>query len=482
LGTAGPGVDAAVDDCGAAALEAKALAGCGRTPLDGAGMTAEPQVESPPNQSPDRRAMMTLILVSGGRVLLLGSWFYATRLLANTIGPASFGVYVLAQNAIKILTGCIGDPLDIAVMREAPLLLRSQRPRALQLIRSAFWLRVLIAGAMLLLAAALPRLSSTLIFSSPDLRGLAVLTISGVLGDFLLRSGLGYFQVAEKFGRFMVVDAVWQLGRVVTAIALYLTHHLTAATGIAMYVAAPYVCFAVAWFLLPGDVARPAPPHRGDVGAILHYTKWIVAGMAMAAAYERLDVWFLARFRTDYDVGVYGGAVLLASIPDFLNGILQTSLAPRVAPAYADGTFNQLQRWYLRYAVPFGLLAAAGAMLLGGWAIRTFFSAQYADSVPAFRILVLSTLFNLVFTPLPAALVNFVAPARVTIYTSVGLIWVAAGGLIFIPKYGATGAAVVMLTARIAVGILIIAQAMRLARKPGFTHQTPLPANLPQEV
>jgi O-antigen/teichoic acid export membrane protein len=442
----------------------------------------DPAPKPAPNRSHDRGALVTLIWVTGGRVLLLGSWFYATRLLANTIGPASFGIYVLAQNAIKILAGCIGDPLDMAVMREAPLLLRTERPAALQLIRSAFWLRVLIATLILLLACALPRLASNIIFSSGDMRALAVLTICGVLGDFLLRSALGYFQVAEAFGRFMAVDAVWQLGRVITAVALYLTHHLTAFTGIAMYVAAPYVCFIVAWALLPRDVAKIAAPHKKDVVGILHYTKWIVAGMAMAAAYERLDVWLLARFRSDYAVGIYGGAVLLASIPDFLNGILQTSLAPRVAPAYADGTFNQLQRWYLRYAIPFGVVASAGAIFLGGWGVRTFFSAEYAGSIPAFKILVLSTLFNLVFTPLPAALLNFVAPARVTILTSVGLIWVAVGGLLVIPHYGATGAALVMLSARLVVGMLIIAQALRLARHPGVTHQTPLPADLPNHI
>ncbi len=430
----------------------------------------------------ERKTTLTFLLVSGGRIVLLGAWFYATRLLANTIGPASFGVYMLSQNAIKILTGCVGDPLDMAVMREAPVLLRDDRPRALQLIRSAFWLRVVIAGLMLLSACAIPSLTSNVIFGSPELRGLAVLTVAGVLGDFLLRSGLGYFQVAESFGRFMAVDAVWQLGRVITAVALYMTHNLTAPTGIAMYVAAPYVCFAVAWFLLPRDVARPAPPHPGYVVEILQYTKWIVAGMAMAAAYERLDLIFLARFRGKYDVGIYGGAVLLASVPDFLNGILQTSLAPRVAPAFADGSFNKLQGWYLRYAVPFGVVAAAGAVLLGGWGIRTFFSAQYVESIPAFRILILSTLFNLVFTPLPAALVNFVAPRRVTVYTSVGLVWVAVGGLLIIPKYGATGAASVMLSARVAVGLLIIVQAQQLARKRGVATRSPLAAELPHHL
>jgi hypothetical protein len=45
--------------------------------------------------------------------------------------------------------------------------------------------------------------------------------------------------------------------------------------------------------------------------------------------------------------------------------------------------------------------------------------------------------------------------------------------------YHATGAAVVMLTARLVVGLLIIIQAQRLSRRPGITNAVPLTAELP---
>ncbi len=234
--------------------------------------------------------------------------------------------------------------------------------------------------------------------------------MAGVLGDFLLRSALGFFQVSEQFDRFLIVDAVWQLGRVVVVVALVMLHRLTAPAGIAVYVIAPYVAFAVAFWLLPTDVRRIAPPRDGPVAGILRYSGWIVAGLTMAAASDRLDVFVLEHFRGKFEVGIYAGAVFLASIPDFLDGIVQTVLAPRIAPAYADGTFNQLHLRYLRYAVPAGIFAGVLAISLSDWGIRHFFGASYSGCIPAFRILILGTLFNLVFTPLPAALVNFTAP------------------------------------------------------------------------
>lgn len=425
------------------------------------------------------KTLTQLILVTGGRVCLLGSWFAATLLLARVIGPIGFGLYVFCQNAIKIVTGCVGDSIDTSVMRKGPLLILSDRPQAMRLVHAAFWMRVGIGALVLIAAIVAPQTASRALFNRPDLRSLAILVAAGVLGDFLLRSVLGFFQISEQFGRFMAVDFVWQFGRVVVVLALFFMHKLTAIYAIGLYVAAPYAAFIVAWILLPPDARRPAPPQRREVIDIARHSSWIAIGMTMAAAYERLDVILLTRFKGDYEVGIYGGALAWAVIPDFLNGILQTVLAPKVAPAFAAGTFNALQRWYLKYAIPAGAAAAGLAMLLGGWAIRTFMSNQYHQSVAVFHLLILSTLFNLVFTPLPEALLNFVSPRRVSAYTAVGLVWVAVGGVIFIPRYGASGAALVMLTARVLVGSMIVVQAHILGRNGGTVQVIPLPAELP---
>jgi O-antigen/teichoic acid export membrane protein len=425
------------------------------------------------------RTFSQLLWVSAGRMALVGTWFVATILMGRVLGVVGFGLYVYCQTAIKIVTGCVGDPLDMAVMRQGPLLLKDNRPRALQLVRSAFWLRVLIGSLVLVAVILLPTLASRALFNRPDLHQLAMLTAGGVLGDFLLRSALGYFQIDEKFGRFMAVDSVWQGGRVVVVLVLVMRHMLTPTSAVGLYVAMPYVAFAVAWILLPSDVRQVAPPHRRDVTDILHYSKWIVTGMAMAAAYERLDVILLSHFKGDYELGIYAGALTWAVVPDFVNGILQTVLAPKIAPAYAAGTFNGLQKTYLKFAVPIGSAFAIFALPIAGWVLRTFMSSQYSASTNVYRILVLSTLFNTVFVPLPEALMNFLAPKRVTVYTAIGLIWVAVGGVILIPIYGAIGAAIVMLSARVIVGSIIMVQAHRIAGSHREIELVPLVTELP---
>jgi len=155
-------------------------------------------------------------------------------------------------------------------------------------------------------------------------------------------------------------------------------------------------------------------------------------------------LFFLKHFKGDYELGIYAGALAWAVVPDFINGIVQTVLAPKIAPAYAAGKFNQLQKTYLKYAIPIGGAFTLFALSVAGWVIRVFLSSRFEASTNVYRILVLGTIFNTVFVPLPEALMNFVAPKRVTVYTAIGLIWVAIGGVLLIPLYGAIGAACVI--------------------------------------
>ena len=414
-----------------------------------------------------RRTVANLLLVTGGRGGLLAAWFAAQTLLARSLGPAAFGLYMLAVNAIRLATGLGGDPVDAAVMASAPLHLRADRQRAVAVVRAAFAVRLSIGAAAVAATAAVPWAASWAVFGTVDHRRLAVLAAAGVLGDLLLRSALGYFQVAESFGRFLAVDAVWQLTRAAAVVGLIAAGGLSTASALAVYVGGPYVAFGLAAALLPRDVTRPGRPGRGPLTALVHHAKWVAVATAAGSVYERLDLFLLARFRGDADVGLYAGAMLLASVPDFIDGFAQTVLAPKVAPAFAAGRFNALNRQYLRWSVPIGVTAGVVAWTLGGWAVDTFLSGRFAAATPVFRLLVSGTLFNLVVTPLSSALVTFVAPRVSAAITAAGLALVAVGGLLVIPRHGAVGAAAVIVAARVLVGGTTAVVAARVASRSG---------------
>jgi O-antigen/teichoic acid export membrane protein len=411
-----------------------------------------------------------LMLVTGGQVALLALWFGATTLLARKLGPEALGLYALSVKVVKVLTTCLGDPLDLAVMRQAPVLLRSNRPAALTLVRSAFIVRVGLGLAIILLTAAFPAFFALLMFRDSSLVNLVLLTSLGILTDLLLRSVAGFLQASEDFGRFMVVNATWQTLRAGAIIAVVLLGAATAFSALAIYASAPLVACMVGVALLPRDLLQWTRPDLRQISAVLHYGKWLAMAMALAAIYEGLDLFMLAWLRDQRQVGIYAGAMTLAIIPDFLNGAVQTVLAPKVAPAYAAGEFPRLLWKYLRFALPVGALALAGALLLGSPIIRVFLSNRFAESSGVFKILIVATILDVVFTPLPNALVVFVRPRVVPLINLIALIWVITGGLVLIRGHGATGAAIAVLVARMLVGVLTIGYAAGVLRNRDRHH------------
>ena len=98
--------------------------------------------------------------------------------------------------------------------------------------------------------------------------------------------------------------------------------------------------------------------------------------------------------------------------------------------------------------MPAGVVSLALALLLAGPVLRGLLSNRFAEGVGVFRLLIIGTVVNIVLTPLPEALLNFVAPRRALAINTVGLVIVAVGGFLFIPRDGVVGAAAVFLAAR----------------------------------
>ena len=132
--------------------------------------------------------------------------------------------------------------------------------------------------------------------------------------------------------------------------------------------------------------------------------------MMMAAVYERLDVFCwggTGRARG----GDLRRRVALAMIPDFLNGAIQTVLTPRLCRP-CGGDIFELAAGVFEVRDSAWAAAAAGALLLGGPVLRMFLSSRFSESVEAFKVLVMATIFNTVFTPLSAAVVELCRAAE----------------------------------------------------------------------
>lgn len=405
---------------------------------------------------------MDSALVVLWRIALLGLWFGVTGLIARSLGAAEFGIYVFCITLIKLFSSFIADTLDLAVLRRAPVYLLQDRPRAFALVRGSFWLRLALGGGAALLVALAASWLAERFLDSAGLADVVLLAAVGIVGDLLMRAGLVYFQASAAFRRFLLLDGIGQLGRVVLIGALLVTGELTARTAVAIYVATPYLAFAVALVLAPADLYGKVAPVGREVRDILRFGQWMVPAAAIAAVSERMETFMVGFFLTPAELGQYGAALILATIPEFVEGAVGTVLMPKVAQLHSQGRIVEVQRWYRRWSIPACALVLLLVWLLGDWFIATFLSADFARAGAVFKVQMIGAMFWLALVPVSAAVVAFVSPQRLAVINLSGLVARTMLGIALVPALGVMGAGVIFMLMRIGMGTAVMATAARL--------------------
>ena len=402
-----------------------------------------------------KRSDLTWVVVPASRMGLLGLWFLGQLLIIRTLPAAEVGAYAVCVAMIRVLSGFLGDTLDLAVLRKAPVLLAEDWPRGLDVIRAAFWIRTGVGGVLALLGALAAPLLARTYLGGAEHAGLAVLAAAGVLGDLLVRSAMGYFQAVGVFTRYLAVEATLQLGRFTAVVVLAALGMLGVGAALTVLLGAQALAFVVGLALLPRDVRRPSFAAAADVMDVIHYGKWMIVALSLGVLYDNLDVLLLGSFRPETEVGIFAAGLALARVPDFVEGCLVTVLHPRVVGWYRRGEFPSVFRRYLAYSLPLTALAFAAAMVLGGPLIGML-GHDKMGALPAFRVLIGGSLVWLALGPLPTALVALERPRWNLLLCAAALVGKLAAGALLIPTYGFMGAAWVFLGMRLLLTVLVI--------------------------
>jgi O-antigen/teichoic acid export membrane protein len=197
-----------------------------------------------------------------------------------------------------------------------------------------------------------------------------------------------------------------------------------------------------------------------------HFFGWTLVSMILAAAMERIDLFMLDRFSGVEEVGLYGGILTLALIPDFLLGMLVTVLQPRVITLHQSGQLRTFNRKVISFNVPAGLLAFLTIWIVADIAVPFALGPNFSAVVPAFVILAAGSLLWLALTPVSAVLILLSTPRLGTALTSLQLTILVGGGLFFIPAYGAVGAAALVTGSRFILSIAIMIAGQFLMGRP----------------
>jgi O-antigen/teichoic acid export membrane protein len=415
------------------------------------------------------RAARDAALVFGGRVVFVAMWYVALLLVYQGLGQdaaglAQAGLFAVAIACVKIVAGCIIDPMDVALMRSGPALLRDDAPSAFRLFRAALWLRltaVLVAMA-LMVGASLAYEAH--VDGAAGLAALGPYIAAAVFGELLFRSVLVVLQAQERFVAFIMVEGTLQTARAAGILALWFGDAMRLDLILACYAAAPYAAALCGALLVPRGVYASLRTARAAFLDLLHYLKWMVPAMVLATFNERLDVLLVYGVTGPEAAGLYGAMLTLAVAPDILAGSLGSILQPRIVEMRDRGTYGPNLRRYLAFALPGCALALAVAVVVAEPVIRLMLGATYAAGATVFLWLAAGTLFWLAVTPMPMSLVAILAPKRIAMVTATQSAIVLCGGLLLLPLLGALGMAQTICGMRVAIALLLLAMAHRLAR------------------
>jgi O-antigen/teichoic acid export membrane protein len=413
----------------------------------------------------------TFIWVSGARVAMLAGSLLGTVLIyrALTHGDpllVQAGHFAIAMAVVRILTNCIGGASDLVVMRRLPLLVHSDLAAAGDVMRAALALRLGTWGLALGLALGFGPVFAGVFLDDVTESHLVLLMVAAAGGELLLRSVLSVFQAYERFDRFVIHEAAFQAARLAGVLALFLAGWMTVETILGFYAVAGLAVAALALRRVPAGLLAWRAVPRGVLRECGGFFLWTIAGYLLVAGTERVDLFLLSRFRGIEEVGLYGGVLTLAVIPDFIAGMLGTVLQPRVARLQASGVLAGFHRRLFLAMLPLAVLGMVLVGLLAPWLIGLTLGQLFVPAAPAFVLLAGASTVWLLLTPVPAVLISLSAPRTTMVLCMVQVVAVVSAGALLIPTHGAIGAALAVALTRMSVAVVVAIIGMRLMRRP----------------
>ncbi len=403
-------------------------------------------------------------VVTSAGVFRLGFGLVASLLIARALGPADFGTYAVLAASVAVIAGLAEGGLTEAAVLRVSAVWPADASAAKERGRAFFWLRLGLAVVVVGLGCVVAGpLSQTVLNVDAGLLRWALL---GIVATAASGAVSALLQATLAWRRMSALTLVNTGLTAALAMALALVGRLDLlAALIVLGIGTSGVSFLVGRSMLPAGWGLRAPSLtelRSEAAHLVRTGRWLWLAGVLAMLTANAEVLLLNRQAAVSLVGAYALALNLATKADVVNTSLYTVLLPGVGGLRDRGAVaTYLRRGFLR-----GTLIGLGLLLLipvSEPLIVLIYGAEFAPAVVFFRLLLGVMVFDVLLTPvllLPLAYRRAPVLAAADAVRAITLVVVAAGT---IPAYGAIGAIVARLAARVAGAVFVLA-ALRLGR------------------
>jgi O-antigen/teichoic acid export membrane protein len=400
------------------------------------------------------------------RVALVGSLFATGVLVARGYGPSGYGAYLIASAVLHTVIGVIGSAADVPFVRAfvgaADAAARTSVLRAFGwgLAVASVLAGALIAGvAWLVLAGAFGATAG-----SPESRMLAGLLFAGLsalpqaplwLGEWRLRAARQSHRIATVRVPMLLVGLALRIALVAWGLPLWM---LVLLIGVETCAVAAAMWWR--WDAQAGADAlqeRAVPSGAGTAAAARPLREALRQGAAslLVVVFFRVNPLIVGAVAGIPETARYGAALSLVLAFDVLTSSVTAAAFPRLVgrgaePSACLPALLRIGRAYAAMAVCF----VAGALLFGEQVLAIVYGADYRDAYPVLVVLSATTLFTS-SAAVRGLYINLIGRSEFHILNAgLGLAALLPSSLLLASAHGALGAAVAMLAACAASGLL----------------------------
>jgi len=393
------------------------------------------------------------VIAKGGVINLVGLFFSIVVnflfqfILVRVLDPGDVGIFNLALTITGIIGLLVIFGLDRAVVRQIAYFLgKNEFERELGVTETSVGLVFLITFLVLPLSIILAHPLSTLLFRKPDLEPILRILIYSIPFVMLTRLAMGILQAYKQMKQLVLVEQIFipfirVLGTlfvivlfVGSAPSIAFAYLLMSIIGsvVAIYVAGKY------YFSRKGK-AKPVLDYSG-----LLQLAWPLLGASLLNRTNTFtETLMLGIFSSSEQVGLFSVSFKIAVTLTVIFQAINIVIAPFIAELFAKEDHNELShqfkavtRWGFILTLPIGLF-----LFLTARDILTVLNPEYLEGVIVLQILSISQLMYAIVGPVAIILTmtHYMRLNLIDLLGTLGLSLVL--DIIFIPRYGASGAA-----------------------------------------
>lgn len=378
---------------------------------------------------------------------LLGAGFYI--LSARALGPANFGLLVVAITALTLVSEIANLGSDTGLVKFVGRYIKDQKEKAYRFLKLSLMVRFIVLLLLAFIGWFLSSFLANVIFEKPVLEFPLKLAFIGTGGMLLFSFSISYLQALQSFSLWSSLQIGTNMLRLLVIGALIVYGNLNINTGLAAYIALPFIGFAASFLFLPKGFLK-TPQAFLVAGEYFHYSKWVALFSLLTAIYARLDIFISARLLPAAEVGFYAAATQLVAIVPQIVVAIGTVIAPKMASMRSK---EELLVYLKKSQLFVVLLAVLGVISIPVvlYLIPVIYGASYTTAVPKLFIILFSAmLIFLISVPIHSSVLYYFSYPKLFVWVSAGqLAIIGILGWHLISLYGATGAAFTVLASAV---------------------------------